>query len=35
MAHAKKNVDKANLKGLYQALTLYIWTVEILVNFCF
>ena len=27
MAHAKRNVEKANLNGLIQALTLKIWVV--------
>ena len=32
IAHANKNVENANLKGLYHALTLYTCVLENLVN---
>ena len=32
IAQANRKVEKANLKGLYHALTLYTWVVEILVS---
>ena len=32
IAQAKRNVEKANLKGLYHALTLYTCVLENLVN---